>query len=201
MFNRTHAKPLSPTTFDAIVKPPSVKMLVMVTVVNISILKECGVICKILLFVTLPIAVLIPSDCGSYSIAVLIPSDFCGSNFACRHILGVKVTYHDIEAIDPGYFKNLKWMLENDISDILDLTFSIDVDEEKLILCERTEANTEYSGYSAASPVIQWFWEVTQGFSKEDKARLLQFVTGTSTFWSGSGSNSMYFEESAPEKP
>lgn len=29
-----------------------------------------------------------------------------------KHILGVKVTYHDIEAIDPDYFKNLKWMLE-----------------------------------------------------------------------------------------
>ncbi|XP_043712175.1 E3 ubiquitin-protein ligase UPL1-like isoform X2 [Telopea speciosissima] len=177
-----------------------------------------------------------------------------------KHILGVKVTYHDIEAIDPGYFKNLKWMLENDTSDILDLTFSMDADEEKLILYERAEvtdyelipggrnirvteenkheyvglvaehrlttairpqinaflegfneliprdlisifndkelellisglpdidlddlkANTEYSGYSAASPVIQWFWEVVQGFSKEDKARLLQFVTGTS---------------------
>jgi len=41
-------------------------------------------------------------------------------------------------------------------------------------------ANTEYSGYSGASPVIQWFWEVVQSFSKEDKARLLQFVTGTS---------------------
>ncbi|KAL5714333.1 HECT-type E3 ubiquitin transferase [Ranunculus cassubicifolius] len=177
-----------------------------------------------------------------------------------KHILGVKVTYHDIEAIDPDYFKNLKWMLENDISDILDLTFSMDADEEKLILYEKTEvtdyelipggrnirvteenkheyvdlvaehrlttairpqinafmdgfneliprelisifndkelellisglpdidlddmrANTEYSGYSAGSPVIQWFWEVAQGFSKEDKARLLQFVTGTS---------------------
>ncbi|XP_054797950.1 E3 ubiquitin-protein ligase UPL1-like [Prosopis cineraria] len=177
-----------------------------------------------------------------------------------KHILGVKVTYHDIEAIDPGYFKNLKWMLENDISDVLDLTFSIDADEEKLILYERTEvtdyelilggrnikvteenkhqyvdlvaehrlttairpqinaflegfneliprdlisifndkelellisglpdidlddlrANTEYSGYSVASPIIQWFWEVVHNFSKEDKARLLQFVTGTS---------------------
>ncbi|KAL3023982.1 hypothetical protein AAZX31_04G094700 [Glycine max] len=177
-----------------------------------------------------------------------------------KHILGAKVTYHDIEAIDPDYFRNLKWMLENDISDVLDLTFSIDADEEKLILYERTEvtdyelipggrntkvteenkhqyvdlvaehrlttairpqinaflegfneliprelisifndkelellisglpdidlddlrANTEYSGYSGASPVIQWFWEAVQGFSKEDKARLLQFVTGTS---------------------
>ncbi|KAK1269592.1 E3 ubiquitin-protein ligase UPL2 [Acorus gramineus] len=177
-----------------------------------------------------------------------------------KHILGVKVTYHDIEAIDPDYFKNLKWMLENDVSEIPDLTFSIDADEEKLILYERTEVtdyelipggrnirvteenkreyvdlnaehrlttairpqinaflegfneliprelvsifndkelellisglpdidlddmreNTEYSGYSPASPVIQWFWEVVQGFSEEDKARLLQFVTGTS---------------------
>ncbi|KAL8490394.1 hypothetical protein ACS0TY_025562 [Phlomoides rotata] len=177
-----------------------------------------------------------------------------------KHILGTKVTYHDIEAIDPDYFKNLKWLLENDISDIMDLTFSIDADEEKLILYERAQvtdyelipggrnirvteenkhqyvdlvaehrlttairpqinafmegfneliprdlisifndkelellisglpdidlddlrANTEYSGYTAASPAIQWFWEVVQEFSKEDKARLLQFVTGTS---------------------
>ncbi|KAL3617821.1 hypothetical protein CASFOL_038142 [Castilleja foliolosa] len=177
-----------------------------------------------------------------------------------KHILGAKVTYHDIEAIDPDYFKNLKWMLENDISDVLDLTFVIDADEEKLILYERTEvtdyelipggrnirvteenkhqyvdlvaehrlttairpqinafmegfnemisrdlisifndkelellisglpdidlddlrANTEYSGYTTSSPAVRWFWEVVQGFSKEDKARLLQFVTGTS---------------------
>ena len=41
-------------------------------------------------------------------------------------------------------------------------------------------ANTEYSGYNNVTPVIQWFWEVVQGLSKEDKARLLQFVTGTS---------------------
>jgi len=32
-----------------------------------------------------------------------------------KHILGVKVTYHDIEAIDPAYFRNLKWMLEASI--------------------------------------------------------------------------------------
>lgn len=30
-------------------------------------------------------------------------------------------------------------ILQNDISDVLDLTFSIDADEEKLILYERTE--------------------------------------------------------------
>ncbi|CAA6672443.1 unnamed protein product [Spirodela intermedia] len=177
-----------------------------------------------------------------------------------KHILGVKVTYHDIEAIDPDYYKNLKWMLENDVTEIPDLTFSMDADEEKHILCEKTEvtdhelkpdgrnirvteetkheyvdlvadhilstairpqinsflegfheliprqlisifndkelellisglpeidvddlqANTEYTGYSAASSVVQWFWEVVKSFNKEDMARLLQFVTGTS---------------------
>ncbi|KAJ4982419.1 hypothetical protein NE237_033256 [Protea cynaroides] len=177
-----------------------------------------------------------------------------------KHILGVKVTYHDIEAVDPDYYKNLKWMLENDVSDIPDLTFSMDADEEKRILYEKTEvtdyelipggrnirvteetkheyvdlvaehiltnairpqinsflegfnelvpreliaifndkelellisglpeidlddlkANTEYTGYTAASSVVQWFWEVVKAFNKEDMARLLQFVTGTS---------------------
>ncbi|KAH7660208.1 E3 ubiquitin-protein ligase HUWE1 protein [Dioscorea alata] len=177
-----------------------------------------------------------------------------------KHILGVKVTYHDIEAVDPDYYKNLKWMLENDVSDIPDLTFSMDADEEKHILYEKTEvtdyelkpggrnirvteetkheyvdlvaghilttairpqinsflegfnelvprdlisifndkelellisglpeidledlkANAEYTGYTAASNIIQWFWEVVKAFNKEDMARLLQFVTGTS---------------------
>ncbi|XVF70904.1 hypothetical protein PTKIN_Ptkin11bG0199900 [Pterospermum kingtungense] len=177
-----------------------------------------------------------------------------------KHILGVKVTYHDIEAVDPDYYKNLKWMLENDVSDIPDLTFSMDADEEKHILYEKTEvtdyelkpggrnirvteetkheyvdlvadhiltnairpqinsflegfnelvprelisifndkelellisglpeidlddlkANAEYTGYTAASPIVQWFWEVVKAFNKEDMARLLQFVTGTS---------------------
>nr|GMC47383.1 E3 ubiquitin-protein ligase UPL1 [Ipomoea batatas] len=177
-----------------------------------------------------------------------------------KHILGVKVTYHDIEAVDPDYYKNLKWMLENDVSDIPDLTFSMDADEEKHILYEKTEVtdfelkpggrnirvteetkheyvdlvadhiltnairpqinsflegfnelipgelislfndkelellisglpeidledlkcNTEYSGYTVASNAVQWFWEVVKNFNKEDMARLLQFVTGTS---------------------
>lgn len=177
-----------------------------------------------------------------------------------KHILGVKVSYHDIEAVDPDYYKNLKWMLENDISDLPDLTFSMDADEEKLILYEKNEvtdyelkpggrnirvteetkheyvdlvaehrlstairpqinsflqgfdelvprdlisifndkelellisglpeidvddlkANTEYTGYTIASTVVHWFWEVVKSFNKEDMARLLQFVTGTS---------------------
>ena len=41
-------------------------------------------------------------------------------------------------------------------------------------------ANTEYAGYTAASTVIQWFWEVVADMDKEDLALLVQFVTGTS---------------------
>mmetsp|Transcript_4056 Transcript_4056/g.6160 ORF Transcript_4056/g.6160 Transcript_4056/m.6160 type:complete len:786 (+) Transcript_4056:529-2886(+) len=43
-----------------------------------------------------------------------------------KHMLGVKPTHHDMEAIDPDYYKNLKMILEYNLADIgLDhLTFS-----------------------------------------------------------------------------
>lgn len=41
-------------------------------------------------------------------------------------------------------------------------------------------ANTEYTGYTAASRAVQWFWEVVSAMDKEDLALLVQFVTGTS---------------------
>ena len=41
--------------------------------------------------------------------------------------------------------------------------------------------NTTYSaGYDSYSPTIQWFWETVLSFSPEQRARLLQFATGTS---------------------
>jgi E3 ubiquitin-protein ligase HUWE1 len=30
--------------------------------------------------------------------------------------------------VDPEYFKNLAWMLDNDITDVLDLTFAAETD-------------------------------------------------------------------------
>ena len=33
---------------------------------------------------------------------------------------------NDMEGVDEEYHKNLTWMLENDITDILDQTFSVD---------------------------------------------------------------------------
>ncbi|KAJ8601017.1 hypothetical protein CTAYLR_007955 [Chrysophaeum taylorii] len=67
-----------------------------------------------------------------------------------------------------------------------------DFQELELLLCglpeidmEDWKNNTDYSGdYEAKGPkhkVTRWFWEVVQDdFDEEHKARLLQFVTGTS---------------------
>jgi len=41
--------------------------------------------------------------------------------------------------------------------------------------------NTEYhGGYTKDSPTVQWFWQAVRTFNQEEKARLIQFVTGTS---------------------
>ncbi|KAH6656670.1 hypothetical protein BKA67DRAFT_511823 [Truncatella angustata] len=48
----------------------------------------------------------------------------------------------------------------------------IDVDDWK--------SNTEYQNYTPSSQQIQWFWRAIRSFDKEELAKLLQFVTGTS---------------------
>jgi E3 ubiquitin-protein ligase HUWE1 len=48
----------------------------------------------------------------------------------------------------------------------------IDVDDWK--------SNTEYHNYNPSSQQIQWFWRALRSFDKEERAKLLQFVTGTS---------------------
>ncbi|EFC45358.1 predicted protein [Naegleria gruberi] len=171
-----------------------------------------------------------------------------------KHILGIPITYHDIESIDPSYYKNLKWMLTNSIGDVLFHTFTHEFDEfgktkeielkpngknipvtdenkaeyvrlvtelkmtksiekqleqflkafydiipRKLIQIfneqelellisglpdidiQDLKNNTIYGhGYTKDSVHIKWFWNVVESFGKDDKALLLQFVTGTS---------------------
>lgn len=47
-----------------------------------------------------------------------------------KHILGVPVTYTDMEAIDPTYYKNLVQILQIPLEDLgLDLTFSAETNE------------------------------------------------------------------------
>lgn len=171
-----------------------------------------------------------------------------------KHLLGMPLTYRDIEAVDPDFFKNLQWMLDNDIDGVLDLTFSEESDffgQKSLVeLCPNgasvkvTNSNKRdyvdaiarhrmttairpqidaflqgfwtviprvwleifndhelelmisglpdvdiadlklhceyHGGYTATSTVIMWFWEVAAAMDQEDRALLLQFVTGTS---------------------
>lgn len=171
-----------------------------------------------------------------------------------KHMLGQPLTYRDIEGVDPDFFKNLSWMLENDIDGVLDLTFSEESDffgQKSIVeLCPNgantkvtdqnkrdyvdavarhrmtnaiqpqihafldgfwnvvprisislfndhelelmisglpdvdildLRSNCEYhGGYSASSQVILWFWEIALAMDREQKALLLQFVTGTS---------------------
>lgn len=40
--------------------------------------------------------------------------------------------------------------------------------------------NSTYSNYSASSLQIQWFWRAVKSFDNEERAKLLQFATGTS---------------------
>lgn len=49
---------------------------------------------------------------------------------------------------------------------------NIDVDDWK--------NTTEYHNYQSTSPQIQWFWRAVKSFDEEERAKLLQFVTGTS---------------------
>ncbi|OMH81460.1 E3 ubiquitin-protein ligase TOM1-like [Zancudomyces culisetae] len=171
-----------------------------------------------------------------------------------KHMLGRPVDYKDMEAVDPEYFKSLQWILDNDITDIVDETFSVHVDdfgqlrivdlipdgrnipvtqenkveyvrlvsEQRLTVAIQDQINaflegfhelvpkdliqimneqevellisglpdidvddwrnnTEYhGGYSSSCVQIQWFWRAVRAFDQEERAKLLQFVTGTS---------------------
>lgn len=45
---------------------------------------------------------------------------------------------------------------------------------------EDLRSNTEYHKYQATALQIQWFWRALRSFDQADRARFLQFVTGTS---------------------
>ncbi|EGG23498.1 hypothetical protein DFA_05631 [Cavenderia fasciculata] len=67
----------------------------------------------------------------------------------------------------------------------IELLASFDECELELFVCGLVEidvgdwkANTYYRGYSATSPVIEWFWIIVEEMTMEDRIRLLQFVTG-----------------------
>ncbi|KAG8815768.1 hypothetical protein FRC18_001326 [Serendipita sp. 400] len=119
-----------------------------------------------------------------------------------KRIVGKPTALADLESVDADLYRSLKWTLENDITDILDETFTIEderfgeivtipllpggadvpvTEENKKEYVEDDWAKfTDYKGYKPQDDVIQWFWQLIRSWTDEKRSRLLQFATGTS---------------------
>lgn len=170
-----------------------------------------------------------------------------------KNILGRPVSLKDMESLDLDYYKSLIWILENDITDVIEETFSLETDdygehkvvelipngsqiqvteenkqeyvkkivEYKLHLSVKEQMdnflqgfyalipielisifdeqelellisglpdldvddwrnNTTYVNYTPNCKQVNYFWRAVRSFDAEERAKLLQFVTGTS---------------------
>jgi len=170
-----------------------------------------------------------------------------------KMLLNKSISLADIEAVDPNLFTSLHWMLENDITDIIDTTFSVEHDsfgaikvhelkkngknvtvteqnkkeyvklyvnyrfmhgiEQQFLALQKGfnelipqnllkpfderelelvigglgtidlldwKNNTRLKHCMADTPQVIWFWKIVENYSEEMRARLLQFVTGSS---------------------
>ncbi|ODV87710.1 hypothetical protein CANARDRAFT_5025 [[Candida] arabinofermentans NRRL YB-2248] len=170
-----------------------------------------------------------------------------------KMMLHKKIVLQDLESVDVELYRSLCWMLDNDITDIIYETFSIEEDRfgEKVVIdlkpdgrnidvtnenkreyvelktewiiskpveaqfkafmdgfnemipqelvsvfderelelligglaaidIEDWKKHTDYRGYQESDEVIQWFWKCISEWEGEQRARLLQFTTGTS---------------------
>ncbi|XP_010883997.2 E3 ubiquitin-protein ligase HECW1 isoform X2 [Esox lucius] len=172
-----------------------------------------------------------------------------------KALLRLATDLSDLEYLDEEFHQSLQWMKDNDITDILDLTFTVneevfgqvterelksggsnlqvteknkkeyiermakwrvergvvqqtealvrgfyevvdsrllsvfDARELELVIAGTAEIdlhdwrnNTEYrGGYHDGHIVMRWFWGAVEHFNNEQRLRLLQFVTGTSS--------------------
>nr|XP_023019400.1 E3 ubiquitin-protein ligase SMURF2 isoform X1 [Leptinotarsa decemlineata]XP_023019401.1 E3 ubiquitin-protein ligase SMURF2 isoform X2 [Leptinotarsa decemlineata] len=170
-----------------------------------------------------------------------------------KQLLNKPITLQDIEGVDPELHRSLTWMLENNISGLLETTFSVEnnsfgvvkvhelkpggatitvtednkreyvklyvnyrfmrgieqqflalqkgfselipstvlrpFDERELELVisgigsidiADWQSHTRLKHCTPDTPVVQWFWQAVESYSEEMRARLLQFVTGSS---------------------
>ncbi|XP_012941306.1 E3 ubiquitin-protein ligase SMURF2 [Aplysia californica] len=170
-----------------------------------------------------------------------------------KQLLGKPVTLDDLESVDPHLHRSLCWMLENNIENVLDHTFSVEhdsfgcmqeyelkpggteitvteenkreyvklyvqwrfmrgieaqflslqkgfneiipqhllrpFDERELELMigglgkidlDDWKKHTRLKHCTAETNIVRWFWRAVDGFDDEMRARLLQFVTGSS---------------------
>uniref|UniRef100_A0A3B3BNX2 HECT-type E3 ubiquitin transferase n=1 Tax=Oryzias melastigma TaxID=30732 RepID=A0A3B3BNX2_ORYME len=170
-----------------------------------------------------------------------------------KQLLGKPITLDDMESVDPDLHNSLVWILDNDITGVLDHTFCVehnaygeiiqhelkpngksipvtqetkkeyvrlyvnwrflrgieaqflalqkgfnevipqhllkafDEKELELIVCglgkidiNDWKGNTRLKHCTPDSNIVKWFWKAVESFDEERRARLLQFVTGSS---------------------
>ncbi|XP_017201138.1 ubiquitin-protein ligase E3C isoform X2 [Oryctolagus cuniculus] len=124
---------------------------------------------------------------------MLVELPFAG--FFLSKLLGTSadVDIHHLASLDPEVYKNLLFLksYEGDVEE-LGLNFTVvnnDLGEAQVLISgaqvpislEDLKSFTNYSGgYSADHPVIKLFWRVVEGFTDEEKRKLLKFVTSCS---------------------
>ncbi|CAB1433446.1 unnamed protein product [Pleuronectes platessa] len=170
-----------------------------------------------------------------------------------KQLLGKPITLDDMESVDPDLHNSLVWILDNDITGVLDHTFCVehnaygemiqhelkpngkslpvsqdtkkeyvrlyvnwrflrgieaqflalqkgfnevipqhllkafDEKELELIVCglgkidiHDWKSNTRLKHCTSDTNIVKWFWKAVETFDEERRARLLQFVTGSS---------------------
>uniref|UniRef100_A0A3Q2PAQ4 HECT-type E3 ubiquitin transferase n=1 Tax=Fundulus heteroclitus TaxID=8078 RepID=A0A3Q2PAQ4_FUNHE len=170
-----------------------------------------------------------------------------------KQLLGKPITLDDMESVDPDLHNSLVWILDNDITGVLDHTFCVehnaygeiiqhelkpngksipvtqdnkkeyvrlyvnwrflrgieaqflalqkgfnevipqhllkafDEKELELIVCglgkidiNDWKSNTRLKHCTPDTHIVKWFWKAVESFDEERRARLLQFVTGSS---------------------
>uniref|UniRef100_A0A671P585 HECT-type E3 ubiquitin transferase n=1 Tax=Sinocyclocheilus anshuiensis TaxID=1608454 RepID=A0A671P585_9TELE len=170
-----------------------------------------------------------------------------------KQLLGKPITLDDMESVDPDLHNSLVWILDNDITGVLDHTFCVehnaygeiiqhelkpngksipvtqdtkkeyvrlyvnwrflrgieaqflalqkgfnevipqhllkafDEKELELIVCglgkidiNDWKSNTRLKHCTSDSNIVKWFWRAVESYDEERRARLLQFVTGSS---------------------
>ncbi|XP_015792584.1 E3 ubiquitin-protein ligase SMURF2-like [Tetranychus urticae] len=170
-----------------------------------------------------------------------------------KMLLNKSINLEDIQVVDPELYRSLCWMLENNLSGVLETTFSVEhnsfghlqvhelkpngknipvtdenkreyvklyvnyrfrrgigqqfhalqkglnelvptsslqiFDEKELELVisglgnidiNDWKSNTRLKHCTPDTPVVKWFWQAVESYAEERRARLLQFVTGSS---------------------
>lgn len=90
---------------------------------------------------------------------------------------GVPIDYHDMEDVDPAYYKNLKWILNNSVEG-LDLTFSYETDEFGKVVLKDLKENGQNENVTDENKVEYVNLICYAKMAKEIKEQIESFLEG-----------------------